>query len=302
MTLAISAVAAAWSPTKWKTSCANRGVERIVGERKLLGRPDAHVDACKLHPALLDERLRGVRGRHEIRADELGEHVCQRTCAAADVDHSLAGDDAGGSRELVRKGAAVPPHEALVARERPGRSQDRARSAGVLTFTSEGRVDPHPADVERRDRVPERERVGRERSLERGQRAPAIGARQGAGLRNGHVEACCGKRLQHRRRHAGRVHGKHHAEIVTGCAQPGDDAGDRRADLCAVVQKRERQVEQVRDLADGDPLVAEGERLPADLGQRPAVETSERLRRAEAGARPADEQNAGQTLIRHGSV
>ena len=62
------------------------------------------------------------------------------------------------------------------------------------------------------------------------------------------------------------------------------------------------KLEPVRRLPDCDPLVAERERLPADLGERPAAEACERLRRAEPRAGAADEQNAGQASIRHGSV
>ena len=96
--------------------------------------------------------------------------------------------------------------------------------------------------------------------------------------------------------------GRTTADLVRSRAQPGDDAGDRRAHLGAVVEHGERELEPVRRLADGDPLVAERERLPADLGERAAVEAGERLRRAEPRARAADEQNARQASIRHGSV
>ena len=64
----------------------------------------------------------------------------------------------------------------------------------------------------------------------------------------------------------------------------------------------ERQLE-LAALADGDPLVAGfAERAPRALRERLALEPCERLRRAEALARAADEQDARQRSMRHGSV
>ena len=86
-------------------------------------------------------------------------------------------------------------------------------------------------------------------------------------------------------------------------AQAGHDAGDRRADVGSVVEHREGELDPVRRLADRDPFGARlAEQPPRALGEGLAVEACKRLGRAEARARPADEQDAGQLAIRHGSV
>ena len=93
---------------------------------------------------------------------------------------------------------------------------------------------------------------------------------------------------------------------ATSCArrtQARDDAGDRRAHVGAVVEHVERKLEPVRELADRDPLVARlAEQPPRAFRERLAVDERERLRRAEARARAADEQDARQRSMRHASV
>ena len=54
---------------------------------------------------------------------------------------------------------------------------------------------------------------------------------------------------------------------------------------------------------DGEPLVARlPEQAPGSIGERLSLVLGELLRRAEPTARPADEQDPRQRLIRHGSV
>ena len=84
--------------------------------------------------------------------------------------------------------------------------------------------------------------------------------------------------------------------LVRGGAQARDHAEDRRALVRAVVENRERQVELVVRLADGEYLLADLAEDPArPLRERLAPERRERLRRAEPLGRAADEQHA-----RHG--
>ena len=71
--------------------------------------------------------------------------------------------------------------------------------------------------------------------------------------------------------------------VVRRGAQAGDDARDRRAHVGAVVQHRERELEPVGRLPDGDPLVAERERLPA----RSRRACARRGRRAPSASRSA---------------
>ena len=87
-------------------------------------------------------------------------------------------------------------------------------------------------------------------------------------------------------------------DVVRRRAQPGGDRRDRAGP--GIVQRRERQPVAP---TDGDPLVADlPEQPPRTLGERLPLEPGERLRRAEAAARAADEQDPGQLAIRHGSV
>src|SRR5207237_5729536 len=99
------------------------------------------------------------------------------------------------------------------------------------------------------------------------------------------------------------VHRQRDADVVGGGAQPGDEARDRRPDLRPVVEQRKRERQRIRLLPHGDALAAGlAEHTPRPRGQRLAVELRQRLRRAEAAARSADEQDPRQLSIRHGSV
>ena len=80
----------------------------------------------------------------------------------------------------------------------------------------------------------------------------------------------------------------------------GDNARDRGANLCPIVDHLERKL---TELADDQHLVAGFlEHTTAAVEQRLAVEQRKRLRRAEPAARAADQQNAGQRTTRHCSL
>ena len=70
-----------------------------------------------------------------------------------------------------------------------------------------------------------------------------------------------------------------------------------------VVDDRERELERVATLADGDHLVADlAQQPPRALAERLAAKRRERLRRIEALGGAADEQDSGNGyVIRHGS-
>ena len=89
-----------------------RGVERLVRPRELLGRRRLHVDAGQAALERRDERRRGIGGGG-VRAapDELGR---QRTGARADVEHALARLDAGEVGEDRREPDGVAAHEVVV--------------------------------------------------------------------------------------------------------------------------------------------------------------------------------------------
>jgi len=104
-------------------------------------------------------------------------------------------------------------------------------------------------------------------------------------------------------RHERAVDRKEDADVVPGRTQPRDDAGDRRTDVGRVVDERKGEREPVGCLAEREPLVAGlAERAPRFFRERLAVEPSERLGRAEARARSAQKQHAGQAEMRHASV
>ena len=111
-----------------------------------------------------------------------------------------------------------------------------------------------------------------------------------------------GERRQHLRRDQRNVDRQDDGDAVRGRAQPGDDPGERSAHVAPVVEHRERQLERVGGLADGEPLVAAPPSTRQRARERLSAELRQRLRRAEARARAADEQHAGQPVIRHGSV
>ena len=97
-----------------KDELGHGAIERLVLERKRLGRADPHVDAGQPCPAPRGERLGGIGGGHAIGTDDLGEHGRERARSAADVEDSLARANARGTRELARERATVAAHEALV--------------------------------------------------------------------------------------------------------------------------------------------------------------------------------------------
>jgi hypothetical protein len=90
------------------------------------------------------------------------------------------------------------------------------------------------------------------------------------------------------------VDGQDDARVVSGGAQPGDDAVRGSALLDAVVEHAEREVECVRLLADGKHLVAHlGEQPEGTLGEHLATKPSKRLGRAEARRRSAEQDDPG---------
>jgi hypothetical protein len=99
------------------------------------------------------------------------------------------------------------------------------------------------------------------------------------------------------------VDGQHDADVVRRSVQAGHEPGDRSAHLALVVEDFERKDEAVLTLAEREPLRTNlAERSPRTRRERLAVELRERLRRAEAAACPADEQDPGQVSRRQGSV
>ena len=91
-----------------------RGVERVVGKRQLLGRPLADVDlGCRARAAATNDS-EGSIAATDFGAEPLDELRRQRARPAADVEHPLTGDDVGQVGELRRQMNRVAAHEAVV--------------------------------------------------------------------------------------------------------------------------------------------------------------------------------------------
>ena len=81
--------------------------------------------------------------------------------------------------------------------------------------------------------------------------------------------------------------------FVRGRSQSGDHAEDRRALRRAVVEDGKWKLEPVIVLSDGEDLFAHlAENPPRTRGERLTAERCERLRRAEAFGRAADQEDS----------
>ena len=92
----------------------DRGVERVVRKRKVLGRRLFHRDAGEALARRLDERLRRIDGGDRVRADAPDQLGRERTRAAADVEDALPVRDAREVRELRGELDGVDAHKAVI--------------------------------------------------------------------------------------------------------------------------------------------------------------------------------------------
>lgn len=164
------------------------------------------------------------------------------------------------------------------------------------------RIELDDGDVQGLERPAQRELPAGETLLERGQRAASIHPRQRPRRGDGDVRVGVGQPPEPVRRDKGTVDREHDAGVAAGGTQSRDDARDRRAYRGPVVDDRKRKCEAVPPLSHRDPLVADlTEQAPGPLGERLASEARESLGRAEAAARPADQEDAAQSRTRHDS-
>ena len=91
-----------------------RGVERSVREGQMLGGCPLHGDTRMALARGVDERLRGIHGRHRGRAEQVDQVCGQRAWPTADVDHALARDHAGEVGERRSQRHRVPAHESVI--------------------------------------------------------------------------------------------------------------------------------------------------------------------------------------------
>ncbi len=80
-----------------------RGVERLLVERQLLGRGTLHVDAWVALSSCCDEGLRRIDGGHGGRSQPRDQLDRERTRSTADIEHSLTGSN---GREIRDWGAS----------------------------------------------------------------------------------------------------------------------------------------------------------------------------------------------------
>ena len=152
-------------------------------------------------------------------------------------------------------------------------------------------------------RLVERQPALGEAAFERGQCPDGKGSRERAHLGNGGVGTRLTEPAQEPGRDEGHVDREYDRTLGSRGTQTGHDPGKGCADLGVVVDELERQLERICPFTDREPLVAGlAEQAPGALGQRLAVERRKRLRRAEARACAANEQDARQARRRHVSV
>jgi hypothetical protein len=126
--------------------------------------------------------------------------------------------------------------------------------------------------------------------LERGKGALAVGAGERACLGDGGVAARRGKLEQDTGGHEWCVDGQNDAEVGWRCTESCGQPEDRCALGVTVVEDREREVERVLGLADGQPVgTGFAQRAPSALAEGLAFVDGERFWRAEACASAADE-------------
>ena len=279
---------------KWTTS----GASAASNEPSAQGRFSAaasRTSASGHAPAGLDERGR-IDGGDRRRAEPLGELLRQDPGAAADVEHGLPRLDAGPVDEHRREHRRVAAHEPVVA------SPETSKVIRGIHVRDQRRVKLEPHRLELVESLAKREPAVREAALEDGKGAPRVGTGQRPGLGDSGVRARIAQLEQKRARDERRSTGR------TTHTSWSRRAGRRRAPPWRrgsrpVVEERERELEPVRDLADGEPLLARlAERPPGAVGEGLSLPLRERLRRAEAPARAADEQDARQVRTRHGSL
>jgi hypothetical protein len=134
--------------------------------------------------------------------------------------------------------------------------------------------------------------------------APAVDARERAGLRNGRVNAF-GTVCQEEERVRGdvrKVDRQNEAEIRSRSAKPGSETYHRRPDVAPIVYDGEGKRQLVGSLADGDhPLAGRSEDTVRTLRQGLALEACECFWGSETPARPADEEDTCYAVTRQGS-
>src|SRR5439155_3821915 len=112
-----------------------------------------------------------------------------------------------------------------------------------------------------------------ETSLEHRQGDAGDGRREWASRRDRRLVARIAEGADELRSHEWDIDRKEDRDRVGRRAEAGDDPGERGSEVGSVVENRERELELVRLLADGDPLVAGlAEDPPRAFGQRLVVE------------------------------
>ena len=91
-----------------------RRVEGSVREGQMLGGCLLHGDTRMALACGVDERLRGIHGRHRGRAEQVDQVCGQRARPTADVDHALTAGHAGKVGERRSQRHRVAAHEPVI--------------------------------------------------------------------------------------------------------------------------------------------------------------------------------------------
>jgi hypothetical protein len=116
-----------------------RGVERVVAERQLLGDRQADVDAGEPVAGRRDERLRRVDRGHLAGRGKGRQAGGERTGAAADVEHAGARGGAGERHERRRQGFRIAAHEPVIGVRDHLEAHDRDPRRSIQTTEPRGR-------------------------------------------------------------------------------------------------------------------------------------------------------------------
>ena len=193
----------------------------------------------------------------------------------------------------VRLGAAPKARDLDARRPPPG----RAEIGGGVHVREQLLRQLDPGRTELVDRVTQAKLTRVQPALQHGKRHPRVASGERPALRHGGGAPDAGVNEQVDRGSGQRdaIDRKDDGELRRRRAKPRDEPRQRRADVGAVVDQLERQCEPVRMLADGEPVrTSLAEQPPRALGHRlAAAHRNKCLRRAEARARAADEQDPG---------
>ena len=113
-----------------------RRIEQPILVRQLLGDTALNLDPGMATPSGRDKQLRGVNGTDRASPEPCDQLPRQRARAAADIEHSLTGDDARELGEPGRQRYRIPAHEPVVLIRPSGEAHARESRGRRSTLSS----------------------------------------------------------------------------------------------------------------------------------------------------------------------